>query len=77
MKNIILLVLFLFAFGAAQAQDQAIFTHYHISPILINPGATGFSEKNHLMMNIRSQWASALLDIQSLRLPLLFERAEQ
>lgn len=57
MKNIILLVLFLFAFGAAQAQDQAIFTHYHISPILINPGATGFSEKNNLMMNIRSQWA--------------------
>ncbi|MGK0366069.1 MAG: type IX secretion system PorP/SprF family membrane protein [Saprospiraceae bacterium] len=57
MKNLILLVLFLFAFGSANAQDQAIFTQYHISPILINPGATGFNEKNNLMMNLRSQWA--------------------
>ncbi len=55
-------LLFLFIFFAAgfayvQAQDEAVFSHYHINPLLINPAATGFSEKHQLFMNLRNTWS--------------------
>lgn len=56
MKKFLLLLVCLATFAGLQAQDQAIFTQYQISPILINPGATGFNEKNNLMLNLRTQW---------------------
>lgn len=57
MKKIILLTIIALAvLQGVNAQDKAVFNQYNISPILINPGATGFSEKNNLMMNIRTQW---------------------
>lgn len=38
------------------AQDDAIFMHYTISPILVNPAAAGFSENYQLQLNTRAQW---------------------
>lgn len=40
-----------------QAQDEAVFMHYTISPILVNPGAAGFNETYDLQFNARTQWA--------------------
>ena len=40
------------------AFDQTIFTQYHISPILINPGAAGFEGVHQLQMNLRQQHTS-------------------
>ena len=56
MKNTLLLILFL---GVAQwglAQDAAIFSHYNITPILINPSAAGFDGSHQLQLNARAQW---------------------
>lgn len=39
-----------------QAQDEAIFNHYHISPILINPSAAGFYGEPQIQLNVRAQW---------------------
>ena len=57
MKNILLF------FGAAillslqlKAQEEAIFMHYTINPILINPAAAGFNETYQLQFNARAQW---------------------
>lgn len=48
---------FSFAFlNDAKAQDEAIFSHYHISPILINPAYAGMSGMQHVQMNLRNQW---------------------
>ena len=38
------------------AFDQVIFTQYHISPTLINPGASGFDGVHQLQMNLRQQY---------------------
>ncbi|WP_020538807.1 PorP/SprF family type IX secretion system membrane protein [Lewinella cohaerens] len=38
------------------AQDEALFMHYNISPILINPAAAGFDETYNLQFNARMQW---------------------
>lgn len=39
-----------------RAQDEALFMHYNISPILVNPAAAGFSEDYQLQFNARAQW---------------------
>ena len=60
MKKLIIIICLAFSasFSFAQdvAQDAAIFTHYHINPILINPAYAGFEEVHHLQMNLRNQW---------------------
>jgi type IX secretion system PorP/SprF family membrane protein len=56
MKNIFTLLLIAFGFQCALAQDEAIFNHYQINPILINPSLAGFGETHHLQMNLRNQW---------------------
>jgi len=39
------------------AQDEAIFSQYFISPILINPAAAGFEDGHRLQLNARGQWS--------------------
>ena len=57
MKKIYFLLISLFcSLSILQAQDQAIFTQYHISPILINPAVAGFTEYHELQLNVRNQW---------------------
>jgi len=56
MKKLLLLIALATSFSTAFAQEEAIFTHYHISPILINPGAAGFNESFDLQANARIAW---------------------
>lgn len=39
----------------AQLTEEAIFTHYHVNPALVNPGAYG-ANGNQVFLNIRSAW---------------------
>jgi bacteriorhodopsin len=48
MKRFLYPLLFLLAVSGLnrlQAQDEAIFSHYIINPILINPAVAGFQEE--------------------------------
>ncbi len=57
MKKILLLsIIAVAALMQVQAQDQAIFSHYNINPILIHPAAAGFSGQHQLLFNARMQW---------------------
>lgn len=56
MKNIYVLIAAVILSFKVSAQEEAVFTHYHISPILINPAAAGFSEKHELLVNARGSW---------------------
>ncbi len=56
MKKLILLIPFFAIVQLVSAQDEAIFTHYHITPVLINPAAAGFSDNFQLQFNARAQW---------------------
>lgn len=56
MKNLILLIIFLCTASFAQAQYEAAFNHYHVSPILINPSVAGFQDVHQLQMNLRNHW---------------------
>lgn len=39
--------------GIMQAQDESIYTHYHINPVLINPAAAGFDDHHNVFLNTR------------------------
>jgi type IX secretion system PorP/SprF family membrane protein len=41
---------------AAFAQEQAVYSHYQVFPILINPAYTGFEGNHQLLANARSTW---------------------
>ena len=56
MKNILLLFLLAFTVQQAFAQDEAIFTHYHITPMLVSPAYAGFTETQQIHLNARVQW---------------------
>ncbi len=59
MKKLFLLIASVFVFQAAFSQGNpysTIFSHYHISPVLISPAAAGFSENHQIQMNVRAQW---------------------
>jgi type IX secretion system PorP/SprF family membrane protein len=57
MKKSLLAILFLVAFVAkVAAQDEAIFNHYLINPVLVNPAFTGNGDKYHIFGHYRSQW---------------------
>lgn len=57
MKKSLLALLFLVAFVAkVVAQDEAIFNHYLINPVLVNPAFTGNDDKYHVFGHYRSQW---------------------
>jgi len=59
MKSKLILLLFcsLSAWNLAMAQDEAIFGHYNITPVLINPSAVGFDNAYQLQLNTRAQWS--------------------
>ncbi len=57
MKKILLLISFLAAVQLVTAQDEAIFSHYNIMPVLINPSAAGFGDVHQFQLNARAQWS--------------------
>ncbi len=56
-KYLLLLLVFGGLLHSVEAQDEAIFNHYVQSPILLNPGAAGFSDEYQLQLNARTAWA--------------------
>ncbi len=56
MKKSILLAILAAAAFRLSAQDQAIFSHYNINPILINPAVAGFGGQHQALFNARMQW---------------------
>lgn len=57
MKKLLLLSIILLGLQVAKAQDIAIFSHYHINPILINPAAAGFDETQSVFGSFRASWS--------------------
>jgi type IX secretion system PorP/SprF family membrane protein len=56
MKKLLLIIGLLAVGLGLRAQDQAIFMHYNVAPVLVNPAAAGFSEQHDIMFNFRNQW---------------------
>jgi type IX secretion system PorP/SprF family membrane protein len=58
MKKVILsIIAFVTIAVAAKAQDEAIFGHYLVNPMLINPAYAGFNDNVQIFGHLRSQWA--------------------
>lgn len=57
MKKILLLISFFAIARLVVAQDEAIFSHYNIMPVLINPSAAGFGNMHQFQLNARAQWS--------------------
>ncbi|MDX1666156.1 MAG: PorP/SprF family type IX secretion system membrane protein [Saprospiraceae bacterium] len=45
-----------FTLAGLKAQDEGIFSHYIITPILINPSVAGFNDLHQIQFNARAQW---------------------
>jgi len=61
MKNYIHALITIILIGMsqmAQAQDETVFAHYTINPVILNPAATGFDETHQILFNARAQWTS-------------------
>ena len=56
MKNLLSILFSIILFGSLQAQDESIFTQYHLNYTLVNPGATGFNEGHELFLHARLQF---------------------
>ncbi len=56
MKKAFFTFIFGLAVAAAFAQEQAIYSQYHVLPVLVNPGYTGFENKHQFLANARSAW---------------------
>ncbi|MEL6636886.1 MAG: PorP/SprF family type IX secretion system membrane protein [Bacteroidota bacterium] len=57
MKKLLILLSFFASLSTLRAQEEAVFVHYTINPLLINPAAAGFDEAHHnLFMNLRASW---------------------
>ena len=58
MKKLIIIFAFFTGFcNLMNAQEEAIYSHYHLNPLLINPATAGFDEDYyHLFLNARSSW---------------------
>ncbi len=56
MKKLLLLIALGLSVLQLSAQEEAIFNHYLISPILVNPAAAGFNDEYQLQFNARAQW---------------------
>ena len=58
MKKLLIFCLILGWGFSLQAQEEAVFSHYTINPMLINPAYAGIDEDNHhIFLNLRSSWA--------------------
>ena len=40
------------------AQESGVYTHYILNPVLLNPGATGFSNQHQFIFNYRNKWSN-------------------
>ena len=56
MKKLLIIIAVFFAFQSAQAQNESIYNHYHINPILVNPAVAGFDDMHKVQANARIQW---------------------
>ena len=43
-------------FTAANAQDEMIYNHYIINPVLVNPAATGANGGQNFFLHYKNQW---------------------
>ena len=57
MKGILLLVIVVFGTFFAKAQDEMIFSHYILNPVLINPAASGFNDQHNFYLHYKNQWS--------------------
>lgn len=57
MKKLALLFIFGAFVQAIYAQDETIFTHYTVTPVLINPSAAGFENEHQIQLNARAAWS--------------------
>jgi len=63
-KTFFLLVTLVFFTGIAYAQgprligERSVYSHHFLSPILVNPGASGFEDYQELLINYRNSWAT-------------------
>ncbi len=59
MKRLILAIAMIgYVSTTMQAQDESQYRHYLLSPILVNPGYTGFEDHHSLIFNYNNQWAN-------------------
>lgn len=59
MNKIIIVIFIIFgvvAIGNAQEQRH-VFTQHFIAPVIINPGATGFSDEHGIILNYENKWS--------------------
>lgn len=56
MRKILLLVIFSVSSYFLSAQDETIYMHYTINPLLINPAAAGVDNAHSLNLNVRTAW---------------------
>jgi hypothetical protein len=58
MKKLILsIIAFATIAVTAKAQDEAIFSHYVVNPMLINPAYAGFNDNVQVFGHLRNQWS--------------------
>ena len=57
MKQLLLNIIFIIGlFSIVLCQEEAVFSQYHISPILINPAVAGFEDEHQFQVNARGSW---------------------
>lgn len=56
MNRIIAIIITLSSAFLAKAQDEMIFTHYILNPVLINPAASGFNDNQNFFVHYKNQW---------------------
>ena len=59
MKNLLILFAGIFLFQTTSAQEEAIFRHSFLNPMLINPATVGADREHHMLnINLRSGFSS-------------------
>lgn len=58
MKHLFLTIACVFLGFLAFSQDEGIYSHYQVAPILVNPAFAGFKEVHQIQFNARTQWSS-------------------
>jgi type IX secretion system PorP/SprF family membrane protein len=56
MNRIFIITILLCANLFVKAQDEMVFSHYIMNPVLINPAATGFNGNHNLFLHYKNQW---------------------
>ncbi|HMQ49131.1 MAG TPA: PorP/SprF family type IX secretion system membrane protein [Saprospiraceae bacterium] len=57
MKKLALLFVICAFAQAIFAQEETIFSHYTVTPVLINPSAAGFENEHQIQLNARAAWS--------------------